>query len=95
MDIPFETEISFNVPDDASKIAASVRLTGGEARILNSRKLLLRAEVCITLSVWSPVTLRWAEEATAEGCSVEIKWSGGPSDPCARWRKRPSPSKTS
>lgn len=77
VDIPFETEISFNVPDDASKIAASVRLTGGEARILNSRKLLLRAEVCITLSVWSPVTLRWAEEATAEGCSVEIKTERG------------------
>ena len=77
VDIPFETEISFNVPDDASKIAASVRLTGGDARILNSRKLLLRAEVCITLSVWSPVTLRWAEEATAEGCSVEIKTERG------------------
>lgn len=73
VEIPFETEISFNISEDASKIVASVNLTGCEARILNSRKLLLRAEVCITVSVWSPRTLRWAEKAETEGCQVEIK----------------------
>ena len=73
VDIPFETEISFNVSEDAARIVASVRLVSGEGRILNSRKLLLRAEVCITVSVWTSATLRWAEEATAEGCGVEVK----------------------
>ncbi len=73
VEIPFETEISFNIPDDSAKIVASVRLTGCEARILNSRKLLLRAETCITVSVWSQRTLRWAEEAAAEECRVERK----------------------
>ena len=73
VDIPFETEISFNVSDDTAKIIAGVRLISGEARILNSRKLLLRAEVCVTVSVWTPSTLRWATEAAAEGCSVEVK----------------------
>ncbi len=73
VDIPFETEISFNVSDDNAKAVASVHLISGEGRILNSRKLLLRAEVCITVSVWTPETLRWAEEASAEGCCVELK----------------------
>lgn len=73
VEIPFETEISFNISADTARIVASVHLTSCEARILNSRKLLLRAEVCITVSVWSPRTLRWAEEAEAEGCRVEIK----------------------
>ena len=73
VDVPFETEISFNVADDAAKIVASVRLVGGEARILNSRKLLLRAEVCVTVSVWTPTVLRWASEAGPEGCRVEVK----------------------
>ena len=73
VDIPFETEISFNIADDAAKIVASVRLISGEGRILNSRKLLLRAEVCVTLSVWTPMTLHWAEEASPEGCCVELK----------------------
>ena len=73
VDIPFETEISFNVPDDAARIVASVRLISAEGRILNSRKLLLRAEVCVTVSLWMPATLRWATEASAEGCSVEVK----------------------
>ena len=72
-DIPFETEISFNVADDAAKVVASVHLVSAEARILNSRKLLLRAEVCVTLSVWTPETLRWASEAAPEGCEVELK----------------------
>ena len=72
-DIPFETEISFNVSDDAARVVSSVRLISGEARILNSRKLLLRAEVCITVSVWTPRELRWAAQAEPEGCSVELK----------------------
>ena len=73
VEIPFETEVSFNISEDASKIVASVNLTGCEARILNSRKLLLRAEVCITVSVWSPRTLRWAKKAETDGCQVEVK----------------------
>ena len=73
VEIPFENEISFNVPDDAARIVATVRLISCEARILNSRKLLLRAEVCITVSVWTPKELRWASEALAEGCGVELK----------------------
>ncbi len=73
VDIPFETEISFNVADDGARAAASVRLISGEARILNSRKLLLRAEVCVTVSLWMPRELRWAVRAEAEGCSVELK----------------------
>ncbi len=72
-EIPFETEIGFNVADDASRIAASVRLVSGEARILNSRKLLLRAEVCVTVSVWMPKELRWVSEAAAEDCHVDKK----------------------
>ncbi len=72
-EIPFENEISFNVPDDTARVVATVRLISCEARILNSRKLLLRAEVCITVSVWTPKELRWAVEASAEGCGVELK----------------------
>ncbi len=72
-DIPFETEISFNAAEDTARLTASVRLIGGEARILNSRKLLVRAEVCITVSVWTPLELRWAAEASTEDCGVELK----------------------
>ena len=76
VEIPFENEISFNVPDDAARIVATVRLISCEARILNSRKLLLRAEVCITVSVWTPKELRWASEALAEGCFRGIAYDG-------------------
>lgn len=73
VEIPFETEISFNIAEDTAKVVSSVHLIGCEARILNSRKLLLRSEVCVIVSVWSPSMLRWAAEAEPEGCQVERK----------------------
>ena len=73
VDIPFETEISFSVSDDAARITSSVRLISGETRILNSRKLLLRAEICVTVSVWTPRELRLASQAEMDGCCVEVK----------------------
>lgn len=72
VDVPFEAELDCPSPGDRLRIVASVRLVSGEARLFNSRKLAVRAEVCVTASVWSPRELEWAEEAEAEGRSLEL-----------------------
>lgn len=71
-DVPFEAELKLSGTGDGDRIVASVRLAGCEARLLSTRKLLLRAEVCVTVSVWSPRELTWAEEGDTEGCGVEL-----------------------
>lgn len=72
VDIPFEAEIACPSTEESSRIVASVRLVSGEARLLNSRKLAVKAEVCVTVTVWVPRELCWAAEAEAEGCSLEF-----------------------
>ncbi len=71
-DVPFEAEFPLNEGGDADRIIAEVRLVSAEARMLNSRKLILRAECCVTASVWSPRELSWAADAESEGCSIEL-----------------------
>ncbi len=71
-DVPFEAEFSLSEAGDADRIIAEVRLVSAEARMLNSRKLIVRAEVCVTASVWSPRELSWAADAVCEGCHAEL-----------------------
>ena len=71
-DVPFEAELKLSGTGDADRIVASVRLASCEARLLSTRKLLVRAEVCVTVSVWSPRELAWAAEAETGGCAVEL-----------------------
>ncbi len=73
VDIPFETEVACEAPGDQVRIVAAVRLVSGDARLFNSRKLAVRAEVCVSVAVWIPKKLEWAEEAEAEGCSLELR----------------------
>ncbi len=73
VDVPFEAEVNCAAGDDQVRIAASVRLVSGDARLLNSRKLAVRAEVCLTLSVLAMRELGYAEAVEAEGCSLELR----------------------
>ncbi len=72
VDVPFEAELACDASGDQLRIVASVRLVSGEARLFNSRKLAVKAEVCVTVALWSPRKLEWAEEAETEGCSLEL-----------------------
>ncbi len=56
---------------ELGRAAVSLRLMNGEARMLNSRKLLVRTEVCITAGVWLPRQLEWNSACRAEG-GVEV-----------------------
>lgn len=72
IDVPFEAEAGCSTGGD-SRAVASVRLTSAEARMLSARRILVRAEVCVTISLWTPAELRWLESAAAENCSVELR----------------------
>lgn len=72
IDVPFEAEAGCSTDDD-SRAIASVHLTSAEARVLSARRILVRAEVCVTISLWTPAELRWLENAAAENCGAELR----------------------
>ena len=72
VDVPFEAEIGPG-SEDGSRVVASVHLVSAEARLLSARRLLVRAEVCVTASLWVPSELCWMEGAETNGCSVELR----------------------
>lgn len=71
VDIPFEAEQACPGLADGDRLMAQVRLLGGEGRMLNSRKLLVRAEVLVTVFAYSQRELRWCRELKAADCQVE------------------------
>ena len=56
---------------EQGRAAVSLRFMNGEARLLNSRKLLIRTEVCIYAGVWLPRQLEWNRDCRAEN-GVEV-----------------------
>lgn len=73
VDLPFEAALSAAGAEEDLRVAADVRLSGAEAKLLNSRKLVIRAETCVTASVWTPRELQWVRAVEAEGCRPELK----------------------
>ena len=71
-DVPFEAEANAGCGEDARAVA-SVRLVSAEARLLSPRRVLVRAEVCVTVSLWAHSELHWLDAAETEGCSVELR----------------------
>ena len=56
---------------ELGRASVSLRLMSGEARMLNSRKLLVRTEICVAAGVWLPRQLEWNSGCTAES-GVEV-----------------------
>ena len=71
LEVPFEGESACAGLKETDPLTACVHLVSAEARILNSRKLLVRTEVCILACAWQPKTLRWAKD-TADA-ALEVK----------------------
>ena len=72
IDIPFEAEVSA-AAGEGTRAVASVHLVSAEARLLSSRRLLVRAEVCVSASLWAQTEFRWMESAETESCSAEFR----------------------
>ena len=72
LEVPFEGESACAGLTETDRLAVSVHLMRAEARMLNSRKLAVRTEVCVLASAWSPRTLEWAKD-TAAGTELELK----------------------
>ena len=66
MEAPFSAVTSCPGLTELGRAAVSLRFMNGEARMLNSRKLLVRTEVCISAGVWLPRQLEWNRECRAE-----------------------------
>ena len=71
MEIPFNAVTPCPGLTELGRAAVSLRLMSGEARMLNSRKLLVRTEVCISAEVWMPRQLEWNSGCKAEA-GVEV-----------------------
>ena len=71
MEAPFSAVTPCPGLTEQGRAVISLRLMNGEARLLNSRKLLVRTEVCINAGVWIPRQLEWNRECRAES-GVEI-----------------------
>lgn len=69
---PFEAVCDCPGAEETDRIVVSLSLCGMEARILNSRKLLVRMEVCVTASVWKPRQLRYLTRCQPE-TGLELK----------------------
>lgn len=59
LELPFEAACEYPGLTELARTAVSVSLMGAEARLLNSRKLLLRAEVLLSGCGYLPRQLRW------------------------------------
>ena len=71
MEAPFSAVTPCPGLTEQGRAAVSLRFMNGEARLLNSRKLLVRTEVCISAGVWLPRQLEWNRECRAEN-GVEV-----------------------
>ena len=71
-DVPFDADAACGTGAE-SRAVASVRLVSAESRLLSARRILVRAEVCVTVSLWIPSELCWMKNAATEGCSVELR----------------------
>lgn len=71
LEVPFEGENPCPGLTETDRLTACVHLVSAEARILNSRKLLVRTEVCILACAWQPRELAWAERSP--DAALELK----------------------
>ena len=71
MEAPFSAVTPCPGLTEQGRASVSLRFMNGEARLLNSRKLLVRTEVCISAGVWQPRQLEWNRECRAES-GVEV-----------------------
>ncbi len=71
MEAPFSAVTPCPGLTELGRAVVSLRFMNGEARLLNSRKLLVRSEVCITAGVWLPRQMEWNRECCGED-GVEI-----------------------
>lgn len=71
MEAPFSAVTPCPGLTELGRAVVGLRFMSGEARLLNSRKLLVRTEVCITAGIWLPRQLKWNRECQAEN-GVEI-----------------------
>lgn len=71
MEAPFSAVTPCPGLTELGRTAVSIRFMNGEARMLNSRKLLVRTEVCITAGVWLPRQLEWNRDCRAD-TGVEV-----------------------
>ncbi len=70
-EVPFSAVIPCPGLTELGRAVVTLRLVSGEARLLNSRKLLVRTEVCVTAGVWLPRQLEWNSACRAEG-GIEV-----------------------
>ncbi len=71
LEAPFDAAAPCPGLTELGRPVVSVRLVNADARILNSRKLLIRTEVCVTAGVWMPKQLEWNSGCKASG-GVEV-----------------------
>ena len=76
LEVPFEGECACAGLAEADRLSACVHLMSAEARLLNSRKVAVKTEVCVRVSAWSPRKLEWAKDA-ADGAALELKKETG------------------
>ena len=72
LEVPFEEESPCTGLSETDRLSVSVHLMSAEARLLNSRKLAVRTEVCIVATAWTSRTLSWAKDAAA-GTELELR----------------------
>ena len=71
MEAPFTAVTPCPGLTELGRAAVSLRFMNGEARLLNSRKLLVRTEVCIHAGIWLPRQLEWNRECRTES-GIEV-----------------------
>lgn len=74
-ELPFEAEAPFGGMEEDARVTAALHLANAEARLLNSRKLLLRCEVSVTVTLLAPREIGWAERLETSGCRVESRYA--------------------
>ena len=72
LEVPFAGEDACPGLSETDRLSVTVWLVSAEARVLNSRKIAVKTEVCVLASAWSSRTLGWAKDA-AEGTELELK----------------------
>lgn len=88
LDIPFDAEQSCPGITETDRLTVSLGLISAEARMLNSRKLVLRGEACIRVSSWASRELNWVKQLSAEGCLLEQKQECFTADPVTEVTER-------